>query len=481
MAERPNIVVIMTDQQRADFTRAEGFPLDTTPFLDRLAMDGVRFRRAYTPTPVCGPARTSLLTGRFPRATHVRENWGLQHAFHGGDMVSVLRARGYTVNLSGKNHSYLRAADFDFCAEYGHVGGGRADRRTPAQKAFDQWLRDLDHGVAPEATPFPLECQLPYRIVDDALGCVAAQGDNPFFLWLSFPEPHNPYQVPEPYFSLFPPEGVPDRACGPEAAEAKGPKWRWMRDLWREKRPGYDAQWRRYRADYCGMLRLLDDQIARFVTGLKAQGLCDRTLIVFLSDHGDYAGDYGLQRKGVGLPECLVRVPLAWVGPGIQSRPDPADAFVSLVDVFPTICAAVGAEVPYGVQGRNLWPLLSGVPGGDAGLDSIYAELGFGGRSYGEDERPPLHFPYAGPQLDELNSVTQSGRLKMVRRGPYKLSYDEDGVGELYDVERDPAELRDLWNDPGHAAARAELTEELVRWMLRTEDDLPTARYRPKR
>ena len=481
MSPRPNIVLIMTDQQRADFSRAEGYPLDATPFLDRFAAGGVRFRRAYTPMPVCGPARCSMLTGRFPRATHVRENGGLHHAFFSDDLVSVLRGAGYTVCLSGKNHSHRGSADFDFCAEYMHVGGGRPNRRTAEHRAFDQWLKDLDHRVSTGPTPFPLECQLPYRIVDDALECVADRRGAPFFLWLSFPEPHNPYQVPEPYFSLFPQDQIPVRAVGPEGAEGKGPKWRWMRRLWEEKRPGYDAQWRRYRANYLGMLRLIDDQVARFVAGLGSAGLLENTIVLFVSDHGDYAGDYGLQRKGVGLPECLVRVPMIWAGPGIGKGMTCTEAFVSLVDIFPTLCAAAGTEVPYGVQGRDLWPLLAGRGAAEGAFSSIYAELGFGGRSYAEDERPALHFQYGGPSLDELNSVTQSGLLKMVRRGPFKLLYDEEGHGELYDVERDPAELRDLWNVPAFAAVRAELTEELLRWIMRTEDPLPTARYRPKR
>ncbi len=481
MPERPNVVLIMTDQQRADFSAAEGFALDTIPFVDGLAARGVSFRRAYTPMPVCGPARCSMLTGRFPKATRVRENGGLHHAFFPADLVSLLRELGYTVNLCGKNHSHRTPADFDFYSAYGHAGGGRPDRVTAAQAEFDQWLKACDGGVGLAATPFPLESQLPYRIVDDALECVAARDGRPFFLWLSFPEPHNPYQVPEPYFSLFPAADVPERAVGPEGAERKGPHWRWMRRLWEDKRPGYDAQWRRYRADYCGMLRLIDDQIARFVAGLKSAGLLQDTIVIFTSDHGDYAGDYGLQRKGVGLPECLVRIPMLWTGPGIAARPLPSEAFVSLVDVLPTLCEALGAGVPYGVQGRSLWPLLTGRPGADDDFTSIYAEVGFGGHPYGEQDRPPLHFPYAGPRIDELNSVTQSGNLKMVRRGAYKLLYSAEGRGELYDLEHDPAEVCDLWNDAAHREVRARLIEELLRWTIRTEDDLPTARYLAKR
>jgi arylsulfatase A-like enzyme len=482
VAGTPNIVVIMTDQQRADFTRAGGFALDTTPFIDTLGRSGARFRNAYTPMPVCAPARCSLFTGRYPKATHVRQNSATGNIFRPADLVDVLRERGYRLYLAGKNHSYLRREDFDgFAAPYSHVGGP-AEGKTEAEAAFDAWLKTLDGGVSPEPTPFPLACQLPCRIVRDAIALVDHADERPFFLWLSFPEPHNPYQVPEPYFSLFPEELLPDRVAGPEAAEAKGGSWRWLRRLTESKRPGYDKQWRRYRATYCGMLRLLDDQIRRFVAHLEARGVLDNTLLIFCSDHGDYAGDYGLQRKGAGLPECLVRVPLLMTGPGIVHQEAPLPEFVSLVDLMPTLCEAIGAPIPYGVQGRSLWPLLTGrddYPPEE--FRSVYAELGFGGLPYTAEEYPPLHFPYEGRRLDELNSVTQSGNLKMVRMGQWKLLFDLLGRRELYDLENDPGELRNRHDDPALRDVRLALTEELLHWTIRTEDDLPDAAYTPKR
>ena len=97
----PNIVIIMTDQQRADFSKAEGFPLDTTPFIDSLGARGMRFRRAYTPMPICAPARCSMFTGRFPKATHVRQNSGIKNFFRTTDLIEVLRKHGYCINLVG--------------------------------------------------------------------------------------------------------------------------------------------------------------------------------------------------------------------------------------------------------------------------------------------------------------------------------------------------------------------------------------------
>lgn len=482
LSRLPHIVLIMTDQQRADFFRSEGFALDTMPFVDGLSREGARFQRAYTPMPACAPARCSLFTGRFPKATRVRENGGIGNIFRTKDLVEVLRERGYSINLAGKNHSYLQAGDFDFyAAPYWHERGGRPERRTPEQVRFDEWLAALEHRVSLEPAPFPLECQLPYRVVSDAIECLEQRDDRPFFLWLSFPEPHNPYQVPEPYFSLFTEAEIPERIAGPEGAAIKGPQWRWLRRLIEEKVPGYDAHWRRYRANYCGMVRLIDDQIRRFVAALEARHLLKDTLLIFTSDHGDYAGDYGLQRKGVGLPECLVRVPLLFVGPGIVKNDAPRGDFVSLVDLMPTVCERVGVEISYGVQGRSLWPMLAGRNCPREEFRSIYAEAGFGGLPYGEEERPELHFPYAGPGFDELNSVTQSGSLKMVRKGSWKLLFDSMGRGELYHLEQDPGELHDRFDDPACRDVRREMVEELLIWTIRTEDDLPGGSYQPKR
>jgi arylsulfatase A-like enzyme len=482
MPDRPNIVLIMTDQQRADFSGAEGYPLDPSPFIDSLGAQGIRFRHAYTPMPTCGPARTSLMTGRYPKATRVRENSGLGNVVARTDLPGTLRAHGYRTCLAGKNHSHLTNDAFDWSSTYMHTGGGRPGRRTDKDAAFDAWLESLDHGVHPGPAPFPPERQLPHRIVSDAIHCLDRHdADNPFFLWLSFPEPHNPYQAPAPYAGMFPESIVPDRLAGPEAIAVKGVTWQWLRTLIEEKRPGYDAAWRSYRSTYLGMVRFLDDQIRRFVAYLDVTGRREDTVLVFLSDHGDYAGEYGLQRKGAGLPECLVRVPLIFQGPGIVPSPALRGEFVSLVDVYPTLCEMLGIAIPDGVQGRSLWPILSGQPFPEEEFRSVYAELGIGGIHYTANERPALHFPYEGQTFDELNSVTQSGNTKMVRMGDWKLTLDSEGNGELYDLAADPAELVNLYGRPDHAATQLALTTELLQWTIRTEDDLPGGRYTRKR
>ncbi|MFZ0427985.1 MAG: sulfatase-like hydrolase/transferase, partial [Acidobacteriota bacterium] len=160
---RPNIVVIMTDQQQAHALGREGFGLDTSPFRDALARQGVWFNRAYTSTPECAPARLSLLTGRFCSAHGARANPTVDSQelrLGTTDMVRLLRSVGYTTALIGKNHTYLKQGDLDYLSgETGSEKGGAPDEHRQGEREFDRWLAGLRHRVEPNPTPFPLEYQ----------------------------------------------------------------------------------------------------------------------------------------------------------------------------------------------------------------------------------------------------------------------------------------------------------------------------------
>jgi arylsulfatase A-like enzyme len=481
----PNIVIIMTDQQRADVSAREGFALDTTPYLDALAKQGVWFQRAYTAVPVCAPARISMLTGRFPGAHRVRENRGTEYATFEKDLFAVAHEQGYATGLIGKNHTYLQPDRVDHWFHLGH-DGGEGEQRTEQERAFDRWLAELNHAVATEPTPFPIACQGPYRAVSDAITWIHSLEDQPFCLWLSFAEPHNPYQVPEPYFSLFPPEALPPVQVGREALDKLSFKWQWTRQLGEYAYPEYEEVLPRARSNYFGMLRLIDDQVKRFVEFLQSQQLQENTLLVFVSDHGDFVGEYGLMRKGPEMPEVLMRVPLIFTGPAIAARQEPHAAHVSLVDIFPTICEAIGVSQPNGVQGRSLWPLLTAQPYPEEEFADVYAEQGYGGLHYTADDQPDFeHCMNPGPvrpTFDELNTYSQSGTMRMIRRGDWKLIFDMQGQGQLYDLAHDPRELHNRYDDPTCAEIRSTLLAHLLAWTLRAQDPLPLPKnkYRMK-
>ncbi|HEX6545384.1 MAG TPA: sulfatase-like hydrolase/transferase [Bryobacteraceae bacterium] len=485
-SRRPNVLIIMSDQHHAGLTKRSGFPLDTMPTLDRLAESGAGFRNAYACAPLCVPSRVSLLTGRWPHAHRVRQNSAAEHAVFGKDIFDVVKALGYRTGLAGKNHSYLKPSRLDFWRAYTHLGGWKPSNAPRDIVEFDKWLLRENFNIEPQPAPFPAEAQHPYRIVSDACEFMSANPEQPFALWVSFPEPHNPYQVSEPYFSMFPPDTVPPRAVGPEAIAGKGFKWQWLRGLEEDANPGYDSLWRRTRSNYLGMLRLIDDQIKRLLAFLDHNHLRENTLIVYLSDHGDYFCDYGLIHKGVGMPEDLIRIPMVWSGAGVTAGLSP-DAFVSTADVLPTFCEALSVEIPHGAQGRSLWPILQNRDYPREEFRSIYSEVGFGGMYYDAADHVPYsvaEFRSSAPDsklgFDELDKVTQSGNLKMVRMGEWKLYFDMLGNGELYHLPSDPFELTNRFRDTSVAAHRNELLAQLLTWTIRTEDDLPLAAYQTK-
>lgn len=475
-ARQPNILVIISDQHRAGVSKRSGYPFDTTPVLDALAGHGVDFQRSYCTSPACVPSRISMLTGRWPDAHRVRMNLDAKEAVFQKDLYEVAREQGYVTGLAGKNHTYLTPDRVDFWREYGHGTGYIPADAPPSYQQFENWLTNTGFNLSEEPTPFPNEVQHPYRIVSDAIEFLEKAGPQRFCLQVSFPEPHDPEQVSEPYWNMFPPQSVRDRLAGPEALKRMGFRENWLHGLASSAFPETDQAWRRYVSNYLGALRMIDDQMKRLFDHMSGSGQLANTIIVVLSDHGDYLMRYGLPRKGVGLPDCLARIPMVWAGPGI--RPDTnlgKEAHVSMADVMPTLCEFMAAEIPIGVQGRSLKPLLCGEAFPNDEFRSIYATAGIGGLYYNQEDHVPFSAARRGSSnWDELNLVTQSGNQKMVRMGDWKIVYDMMGYGQLFHLPSDPAELDNRFDDPRAALPRQTLMAELLMWTIRNQDSLPT-------
>lgn len=484
---QPNVIILLCDQWSYGATKATGLALDTAPTLDRLQRSGVGFARNYCTAPLCVPSRVSMLTGRWPEAHRVRMNLQDRAAFYEKDIYQVAKAAGYRTALVGKNHSYLRKGDVDFWREYYHEGAAPDQDVSPIQKAYDRWLRDRHFNVVDTPTPFPLTTQLPYRIVSDAMTFIDQSGDVPFLMQVSIPEPHNPEQVPAPYWDMFPPATVPDRCAGPEMLPKLGERLQWEYRMQQAAFPDTEKLWRRYRSNYFGMLRLIDDQIKRLTDYLDAKGLADNTVIVFTADHGDSLMNFGIGHKGLGLRETVTHTPMVWWGPGIRPNAAADTAFTSMADLMPTLCEIIGEPIPHGVQGRSLLPLLRGDDYPKDEFRSIYSGVGVGGLYYEDKDEVPLstgHDDKLPGMFDELNKVTLSGNQKMVRMGDWKLMYDMMGYGQLYNLKTDPCELTNLFGQPQHATIQADLMAELAMWVIRSQDSLPTgpqnAKYETK-
>jgi arylsulfatase A-like enzyme len=475
--EKPNVIVIIADQRHYGLSKATGYPVDTSPTLDRLQGKGIAFQHNYCTAPLCVPSRISMLTGRWPEAHRVRMNLNAKDAYFSQDLYQVAKERGYRTALVGKNHTYMTKADADVWREYSHEGGYVSPDDPSEVAAFDKWIKTLHFNVAKEASPYPVSTQIPYRVVSESIKFIDETGDQPFLLQMSFPEPHDPEQVPAPYFDMFPPASVPKRCAGPEALESMGARAQWEYRLQQDNFPDTENDWRRYVSNYLGALRMIDDQIARFTNYLEKKSLTNKTLIVFTADHGDYLMDYGLGRKGVGLYEDLTHTPQIWWGYGVKPSARVEQAFTSMADLMPTMCEVMGAEIPHGVQGRSLWPLLQGQEYPREEFRSIYSGVGLGGLFYEDEDKVPTsisHDPVRSGSWDELNKVTLSGNQKMVRMGNWKLNYDMMGSGQMYDLSHDPCEMVNLFNKPAHAQIQAQLMAELAMWSIRTQDSLPT-------
>src|ERR1017187_7714039 len=225
---KPNIVFIVSDQHRAGLTKRSGYPLDTSPTLDKLANNGVGFDRAYCTTPLCVPSRTSMLTGRWPEAHRVRMNLDPEDAFYSKHLYQVAKEMGYKTGLTGKNHTFLKETELDFWRSYSHWDGRMPPDAPKEYLQYESWLRGLEANASLTPTPFPIEVQFPYRIVSDAMEFMDGAGDQPFILQVGFPEPHDPEQVPAPYWDMFPPDMIPDRCAGPQALAKLGDRAQWL-------------------------------------------------------------------------------------------------------------------------------------------------------------------------------------------------------------------------------------------------------------
>ncbi|MEG0854050.1 MAG: sulfatase-like hydrolase/transferase [Angelakisella sp.] len=484
---KPNIIIVMTDQQRADLRKGAGYCLDTMPFLDRWAEGGVDFSKAYTANPTCMPARVSMFTGRYPEAHKARTNHNGVDALYTLDLLDILKAEGYTTALCGKNHTHHASEDFDYCAGTGHLnveGGQNNPPPTKANQEFEEFMHGTRFVDSDIPSPGGVEQQFPYKNVTSAFDFIDNHiGETPFFLWLSFAEPHNPYQVPAPYFDLFPPESLPSVSEGEGSLFDKGPRFAWIKEVWKEVLgEDIDKRTARMRSNYHGMLRLIDDQFARLIGGLEDRKIDDNTVVVFLSDHGDFAGEYGLMRKGPDLPDVLTHIPMIWRGPCVAAQGRTDGCFVNIVDVLPTICDILEVPLPFGCQGKSMLPLLSNHDIPQREYDIAYSESGFSGLFWNKDDKLDVIAEKACPPdrkaFDCLNTWTQSGQVRMVCKGDFKLQMDMLGNGYLYNLCNDPHERVNLWDNTDYIAVKAEILAELSAAMLRACDPIPAPHFR---
>jgi arylsulfatase len=439
---KPNILLITVDQMRGDCLSALDHPVVETPNLDQLAEGGVLFRRAYTSTPSCIPARAAIFTGMSPRS-HGRVGykdgvpWMYIHTLPG-----ELAKAGYHTQCIGKMHVYPPRNLCGFHNVVLHDGYlqymRQKDINTVAQ-SFDQcddylhWLRDRA-GAHQDLTDHGLDCNTstltrPWHLdeslhptnwaVSESIDFLRRRDTTkPFFLWTSIVRPHPPFDPPQAWLDMYLNVEMPEPPIGDwvnrEEAEASSKRPITGKAVLNKTRLD------RARAGYYALITHIDNQIGRLVNALKEYGVLQDTLIVFTSDHGEMLGDHYYFRKALAY-EGSARVPFIVSDPGGKlrfKRNHQSDDVIELRDIMPTVLDAAGVDIPVSVEGASLLP-------GCRGEQTGWREYVHGEHSYGE-----LSHHYL-----------TDGKMKYIW-------YSQAGIEQLFDLSQDPEETVDLVSKP---------------------------------
>jgi arylsulfatase len=453
----PNIVILMSDEQRWDSLGANGNPAARTPRLDALAEQGAAFDHCYTAYPLCCPARASLWTGQMPHNHHAFGNWrALRPDLRDGELVQPFARAGYHTLYTGKWHvPGTTPARFGFAEAvaipavlagrdrgryieeyraYATAQGyalvpGNIENLTPADVAQ---LRQPD--VAPCGTAaIPLEDFLETWQTTQFLAALDRRpADQPFFAVCSYNAPHFPMIVPAPYDHLIAPDAVPlspNFCTGLDAKPAEV-----VQSHYAAHHALSEQEWRRLIAHYYGLCALIDTQVGRVVDYLREQSVLDNTIIIFVSDHGDMMGSHGLNEKGYPLHyEETLRVPLIAAGPGLPAG-QRVEQFISLIDLLPTLADLAGVTLDGAIDGRSFAAALHR-PDDDAGRPYVTAEsFLFAGAEGGNGE-------YIAPA--QFDGARDSVNLS-IRTPDHRYIFRWRDHDELYDVHTDPYENHNL-------------------------------------
>lgn len=378
---QPNILFLFTDQLRADALGCTGGWI-RTPNIDRLAEEGTRFSQCFTNSPVCIPARASLATGRYPHNTGIWKNCHTALPPTAATWMQAIRAAGYRTSLFGKTHLHPHKGDLRdreyLIHAYGlddvdEIAGPRASREVMSHMT-ERWQRlglleayRSDYAERFSHRPWvarpsvlPLEEYADVYVGRRALEYLQAYDrPQPWFCWVSFGGPHEPWDAPRPYADRYRPQDMPPAlvpAEGPPPAR-DGNLYRLMRDP--ESHPPFaDGEVAALRANYAGNVTLIDDQIGAILDAVRSRGEWDDTVVLFSSDHGEMNGDYGLIYKENFL-DSAVRIPLIVRAPGLAGG-RVNDGPVELMDAGATLADMAGAALEHRQFARSLAPLLRG-------------------------------------------------------------------------------------------------------------------------
>ncbi|MFI9841892.1 sulfatase-like hydrolase/transferase [Nonomuraea sp. NPDC051941] len=473
MTYRPNFLVVVADQLRADAVGAFGNPSARTPNLDRLAATGTAFTNAYAQHPVCSPSRASFLSGWYPHTAGHR-TFGTPLRPDEPNFLRTLKENGYHVAWAGdRGDTFGPGATELSVHEHGFgtrptsgrwAGGAKAATEFPRLRSDvdpDLWDRLYYHGRVVDDSDIDFD-EAAVRTAEEWL---ADPPDGPWVLFAPLVAPHCPFRAPEPWFSLHDRDSVGDpvSGSGPEPAYLQG-----IRDYYGTDRATPEA-WRELRATYQGMVSRLDSHVGRLLDGVDRAGAAERTVTVFFSDHGEYLGDFGVVEKWPSaLHSCITRDPVIISGGGLPAH-GAVDAMVELIDVFPTVLDLAGVEPGHHHFGRSLLPVLRDPAVG-------HREYAFSEGGFLVEEEPKFErsgFPYDRKTALQHERPMTVGKAAAVRDERWTYVWRLYEPAELYDRSADPHEAHNLAGRPDLADVEARLSGVLLRWLVETADTLP--------
>jgi arylsulfatase A-like enzyme len=428
-ADRPNLVVMMTDDQRADAMSCAGNAILKTPNMDRIAAAGMRFRNMFVTNALCAPSRATLLTGLYSHSHGVIDNKDRKIPADQKLVSDRLREAGYEVAFCGKSHigGALRDRKWDFY--FGYKGQGNylkpviAEGTDGKDQPYQGWMDDV--------------------VTERAITWLKQKRDKPFCLFLFFKAPHRSWNPPERHKDLFAQVKIPrpalwdaDRNAKPSAFAKADNMIGKFRDV-----PDLDT----FLKDYYRCLTGVDDNVGKVLDALKETGQENDTAVLYTSDNGFFAGEWQAFDKRF-MHEPSIRVPLLLRYPKQVKPGSVCDRMVLNVDIAPTLLDLAGALVPKEMHGRSVVPLLKG-PKAEWRKDWLYE-----------------YYEYPGPHSVKKNRGVRTERYKYIHY------YEEPQEYELYDLDKDPEEKVNLYGKKGYEELTKQLRQRLEELRKETGD-----------
>jgi arylsulfatase A-like enzyme len=451
MSKPFNIVFMMADQWRWDTIFDPGHVCQT-PNLLRFSEGGVVFSNAYSPCPLCSPARGALFTGKWPHQTGLIDNVGgmmyyTQGKLHPDQVTYLERLRddaGYAISYAGKWHMGTGTLP-----ERG-VGTVRGSDGGPPGNRRERHPRPVLDGdvLPPYYGSFSQGVGRDQYIVERGIEQIAelARGEGPFCAVISTWGPHFPHNVPRRFAELYeslPHDFQPDNYCPPFLEENK-PLMQ-SRPYWpcQNTRPLSAEDWRRTCQHYWGFCTHVDEQFGRVIAALDELGIAEDTVVAFSVDHGEMLGGHGGFDKGPYLYQEIMHIPMIVRDP-LGRPPQNADGFVNLRDLFPTLISLTGAEHVLNAEEET--------------------------RSYWVTEHEHAFYTYDAYQGRQF-------KLRGIHAGRFKYNWSPPDLCELYDLQNDPGERVNLTDAPEYVEIQAELHDKLMAWMRAENDYLLCAEH----